>query len=143
MLTIFLFMLLMMAVVVVLAAIGNHWNRKRDAAKKALMSPQERETYDQAKKQQAALSRARAEESARDVRLTGVYGNKSPQMLCPHCQVRGSVRTRSVLRKKGVSGGKATAAVLTLGWSTLAVGLSRKEQETQAHCDNCDNNWHF
>jgi hypothetical protein len=54
MLTVFLFMLLILAVVVVLSAIGNHWNRKRDWAKKALMSPQERESYELAKKQQAA-----------------------------------------------------------------------------------------
>ena len=65
----------------------------------------------------------------------------NPSMACPHCQVVGKVRTIPVVRKKGLSGGKATAAVITGGFSVLAVGLSRKENVTQAHCDNCRNTW--
>jgi len=49
----------------------------------------------------------------------------------------------SVKRKKGVSGAKATGAILTLGWSLLATGLSRKEEITQAHCENCQATWDF
>jgi hypothetical protein len=64
-------------------------------------------------------------------------------MICPHCQSRGTVRTNQVKRKKGVSGGKATAAVLTGGLSILATGLSRKETVTEAHCTNCRNTWQF
>ena len=64
-------------------------------------------------------------------------------LICPHCQKRGSVTTKSVKRKKGISGAKATGAVLTLGWSILATGLSRKEQETEAHCSSCDTTWYF
>jgi hypothetical protein len=41
-------------------------------------------------------------------------------------------------REAGVSGGKATGAILTLGTSLLAKGLSRKEEVTEAHCCNCD-----
>lgn len=65
------------------------------------------------------------------------------QIICPHCQFRGFVKTTPVLRKKGVSGGKATAALLTGGISLLAVGLSRKEAETEAHCSNCGSRWHY
>lgn len=71
------------------------------------------------------------------------YGHINPKMMCPHCNVVGKVRTRSVTQKKGISGGKATAAVVTAGISMLATGLSRKESMTQAHCTNCKNTWFF
>ena len=67
----------------------------------------------------------------------------SPAMICPHCQIRGSVSTRKTTRKKGISGGKATGALLTGGVSLLATGLSRKEKETEAHCASCHQTWHF
>jgi hypothetical protein len=66
-----------------------------------------------------------------------------PAMVCPHCQVKGRVQTREVRAKKGISGGKATAAVLTAGVSMLATGLSRKEVVTEARCANCDSRWTF
>jgi hypothetical protein len=65
------------------------------------------------------------------------------QMICPHCQMRGKVTTRPTFRKAGISGGKATAAVLTAGFSLLATGLSRKEQFTEARCSNCGSVWCF
>ena len=64
-------------------------------------------------------------------------------MICPHCQAKGNVTTERVKVKKGVSGEKATAAVLTGGVSILATGLSRKEELTKAYCRNCGNVWHF
>lgn len=64
-------------------------------------------------------------------------------MVCPHCQSKGTVTTERVKMKKGVSGTKATAAVLTGGVSILATGLSRKEALTRAHCTSCGNTWHF
>ena len=63
------------------------------------------------------------------------------QMVCPHCQVRGQVHTKRVKIKRGISGGKATGAVLTAGFSILATGLSRKEAATQATCNNCRVTW--
>lgn len=71
------------------------------------------------------------------------FGSLNTKLVCPHCQSKNCVRTKSVDRKKGISGGKAVGAVLTLGWSILAVGLSRKEHLTQAHCDNCNSTWDF
>lgn len=68
---------------------------------------------------------------------------KSNAMVCPHCQSKGTVRTKQVKQKKGISGGKATAAVLTGGLSVLATGLSRKEKATEAHCTRCGNTWYF
>jgi hypothetical protein len=62
-------------------------------------------------------------------------------IICPHCQTQGAVTSRLVKQKKGVSGAKATGAVLTLGWSMLATGLSRKEQATELRCGNCRMRW--
>jgi hypothetical protein len=64
------------------------------------------------------------------------------QIVCPHCQVAGHVRATQTKVKKGVSGGKATGALLTGGLSMLATGLSRKETVTQMHCTNCNVTWH-
>ena len=71
------------------------------------------------------------------------WGTVNPAIICPQCQTTGRVSTLLTKRKKGVSGAKATGAVLTLGWSLLATGLSRKEQVTQAHCGNCSSTWDF
>lgn len=65
------------------------------------------------------------------------------QMVCPHCQTKGTVATKQVKVKQGISGGKATGAVLTAGFSILATGLSRKQTVTEAHCRNCGMTWHF
>ena len=67
----------------------------------------------------------------------------NPHMKCPHCDTKGQVATKKVGLKKGVSGGKAVAGLLTGGVSLLAVGLSRKEESTQASCGKCGNVWHF
>jgi transcription elongation factor Elf1 len=66
-----------------------------------------------------------------------------PQMVCPHCQTKGSVSTSRTKVKQGISGAKATGAVLTAGFSILATGLSRKQKFTQARCSNCGAEWLF
>jgi len=71
------------------------------------------------------------------------YGHRVTAMLCPHCATKGGVRTKPVTLKKGISGGKATAAIFTGGLSLFATGLSRKEENTQAHCSKCGNTWTF
>lgn len=67
--------------------------------------------------------------------------DRQAQVVCPHCQTRGSVTARQVRRKKGVSGGKATGALLTGGVSMLATGLSRKESSREMSCSNCGTTW--
>lgn len=74
---------------------------------------------------------------------TKEHGPLSAQMICPHCQSGGKVHTKPITNKKGVSGGKATGALLTGGISLLATGLSRKEISTQAFCENCQSKWQF
>ncbi len=72
---------------------------------------------------------------------SAIWGALNDKILCPHCQSQGFVHTKGIKQKKGVSGGKATAAILTGGVSLLATGLSRKENRLQAHCSNCDVTW--
>jgi|ERR1017187_7312271 cbb3-type cytochrome oxidase subunit 3 len=76
-------------------------------------------------------------------RFADDYGTLRPPMVCPHCQAVGTVYCKAVERKKGVSGAKATGALLTAGVSLLVVGLSRKETDTQAHCGRCESTWFF
>jgi hypothetical protein len=71
------------------------------------------------------------------------WGPVNRVMICPHCQSKGQVRTKNVARKKGVSGSKATAAILTGGLSLLFTGLSQEDNQTEAHCCNCNNTWEF
>ena len=65
------------------------------------------------------------------------------KIICPHCTVKGKVCTSPVKAKKGISGGKATGALLTGGLSVFATGLSRKENQTSARCLNCGSRWAF
>jgi hypothetical protein len=71
------------------------------------------------------------------------WGPLNAELVCPHCTLRGHVRTKEVYRKSGISGAKATGALLTGGLSVLATGLSRKDRVTQAHCMNCGSTWVF
>lgn len=86
---------------------------------------------------------AKENQKKAESKILVLYGPINTAMVCPHCQTKGKIRTKSIERKTGVSGGKATAAVLTGGVSILATGLSRKEDRTQAHCDECENTWTF
>ena len=100
--------------------------------KVSLMSPEERAKYEHDRQ---VTSANRSAELA--------YGSINPQMICPHCQYKNCVRTMQIKKKAGISGGKATAAILTGGVSMLATGLSRKDKLTQAHCGNCNSTWSF
>jgi len=71
------------------------------------------------------------------------HEDRDLKIVCPHCQLRGGVTTKPVKLKKGISGAKATGALLTGGLSVLATGLSRKEDTTEAKCSNCGSVWHF
>jgi hypothetical protein len=103
-------------------------SQKVEDEKLARMSPEERKDY--------RLKRLHDNVKQK-------WGATNSEFVCPHCQTKGMVTTKKVERKKGVSGGKAAAAVITGGVSVLATGLSRKERMTQAHCMNCHNTWDF
>lgn len=63
-------------------------------------------------------------------------------LRCPHCGAVGRIKTKRVKQKAGVSGAKATGAVLTAGFSVLATGLSRKQDVTEMRCKSCKMVWH-
>lgn len=65
----------------------------------------------------------------------------NPAIRCPFCEAVGTVRTRRVRVRAGIHGGKATAALFTGGLSLLLTGLSRMEEKTELHCDNCGMTW--
>lgn len=75
------------------------------------------------------------------VKLAEHRAPASPHIVCPHCLTRGTVKVTSARRKQGISGGKATAALFTLGTSTLATGLSRKVSVSHMHCETCGMSW--
>ena len=81
--------------------------------------------------------------TGKDVNPKTVHADGNSKIFCPQCRTGGYVITRRVKAKKGISGGKATGAVLSLGISILATGLSRKEMVTQAACTNCKSQWTF
>jgi hypothetical protein len=83
------------------------------------------------------------EERKKSSNMIKKWGTLNSELICPHCQAKGMVHTKHVEIKKGISGAKATGAILTAGVSLLATGLSRKEGQTQAHCENCSSTWIF
>jgi hypothetical protein len=122
---------------------GNLALARKEKEKRAAMSPQQLQEYVQNEKAIAEIGRRAQEERQQKARDTFNFGDVNSAMVCPHCNSKGQIRTKSVVNKKGVSGGKATAALLTGGVSLLATGLSRKEQATQAWCGTCRNQWCF
>jgi hypothetical protein len=71
------------------------------------------------------------------------HGGLNNKIICSQCGENGCVHTKSASKKAGISGGKATAALLTGGISLLGFGLSRKEKVTEAYCGNCKSTWYF
>lgn len=67
--------------------------------------------------------------------------SKADKIVCPHCQTAGQVEVYLMQRKKGISGGKATGALMTGGISMFATGLSRKENVRNLRCGNCGVTW--
>ena len=63
---------------------------------------------------------------------------RQAQIVCPHCQVPGHVTRTLAQRKQGVSGGKATGAIVTGGASLFLTGLSRKQLVTEMTCVSPD-----
>lgn len=131
-------------------------NKKDEQTEFSLMTPDEKSEYilkqksefllqqqKQLKKEALNLKVQELRKKSQEQRTVNQYGQINPVMVCPHCQTTGLIRTINITHKAGVSGAKATASILTGGLSLLVVGLSRKEEATQAHCDSCNNTWLF
>jgi uncharacterized protein YbaR (Trm112 family) len=70
-----------------------------------------------------------------------IVGTPNPELVCPHCHTRGEISVRSMTYKNGLSGAKATSALLTGGLSLPVTGLSRKVQGTELTCHHCKLTW--
>jgi hypothetical protein len=66
---------------------------------------------------------------------------RAHRLNCPHCQGIGTVTVATVTKKKGVSTGKATAALLTGGISLIGTGLAKKGEVSQLTCGACGISW--
>lgn len=82
-------------------------------------------------------------EEAKALREAEQFGPLNPHVVCSQCNTTGKCRVKPIDKKVGVSGGKATAAILTGGVSLLATGLSRKEKVSQVTCGHCKCSWQF
>ena len=115
-----------------------------EAARAALLEDRLAAEQKAAQRREERLVAAKAEADRRQAELlTLLRGPVNQAMICPHCQSKGTVRTKRVSQKKGISGAKATGALLTGGFSLLATGLSRHEGATEAYCTHCKNQWVF
>lgn len=113
--------------------------RRADEEHVASLPPEEAERL----REERRLEAKRVADRRHETRMNLQQGSINPALICPHCQKKGAVRTKPIKKKVGISGGKATAAVLTGGVSMLATGLSRKEAMTQASCGKCGSKWAF
>lgn len=135
--------LVFLGLIIIIATYGNRRLAKQQKVRLASMSPTEREAFLENEKKLIEGKQKEDEERACAGREQWDHGALNPAMVCPHCAIKGKVRTMRVTEKRGVSGGKATAALLTGGFSMLLIGLSRKEKGTRAYCGNCKNQWIF
>ncbi len=99
--------------------------------------------YANTDKGKKAIEEIEKQEKKQEEKQKQLKVNMDKKILCPHCQEKGHVTTQKIKKKKGISGAKATGAVLTAGLSTLATGLAKKEDVTEAKCTNCGQVWHY
>ena len=130
-----MFIITVITGVIVIIIVTGFVSKQNRRERIALMTPEEKQKHLEEKNFRLAETNQR--------KLEIEYGAIYTAMICPHCQIKGKVYAKPIKLKKGVSGAKATGAILTGGLSILAVGLSRKEANTQAHCDNCNSTWIF
>jgi len=83
----------------------------------------------------------KADEGIWNQHIRNKHGPINRMLLCPHCGVKGKIHVKSTTQKRGIDGGKATAAVFTCGLSMLLTGLSRMEKANKLYCESCEMSW--
>ena len=63
-----------------------------------------------------------------------LFGKINEDLVCPHCQTRGTVRTKGVMRTE-TSEGKIGGILTTKTTNTTS------HFATQRHCDKCNSTW--
>ena len=90
------------------------------------MSPDERAAYDK----RIEADRLEKETEA----FLFLYGQVSPELICPHCQKKGSVHSKSYT-KSNVIKGKVGGVLKT------DINMSQVESGVQRFCRNCGTKW--
>lgn len=63
------------------------------------------------------------------------------QLVCPHCQTKGKIKTQRVKRAKRKTATRMLFGAATFGGSLAATGVSKKATVTACHCRNCGMQW--
>lgn len=75
------------------------------------------------------------------------HADSDAEMVCPHCQAKGSVTTKAIKRDGSLSLAKATVAapiaICTIGLAAPLLSVHHRQKLTQAHCAKCGATWTF
>lgn len=80
-------------------------------------------------------------EELEECRMRREWGILHPIYACPHCHKKGFVRTKPVRREGLLGSARTSGLVFAGGWPLLGIGVTMKEETTQAHCMNCNFTW--
>lgn len=90
------------------------------------MSPDERAAYDK----KIEDDRLRRENEA----FLFLHGQVNPELICPHCQKKGNVHSKSYVKNKVVKG-KVGGILKT------DINMSQAESGVERCCNNCGSQW--
>jgi hypothetical protein len=65
------------------------------------------------------------------------FGERRPQIICPHCQTIGQVRTTAIKKKAGISGGKTAVAVSEAGGDNVQDRITMRSRGGGRLCRVC------
>ena len=123
-----LFVLLLVAFVVWILYIISESNERARELKEmiAKMSPDERAAYDK----KIEDDRLQREKEA----FIFVHGEVNHELICPHCQKKGTVHSKNYTENK-VSKGKVGGILKT------NINMSQAESGIRRRCNNCGSQW--
>ncbi|MDD2609398.1 MAG: hypothetical protein PHX60_06825 [Giesbergeria sp.] len=87
------------------------------------MNPEERKKYIE------ELQRKKHEKY-----LQNAFGCTNPKLICPHCQIQGTIRAKSEKRLLSTTG--KIGGILKTNTTSTTI-----QHVTQHHCDNCGSTW--
>jgi len=105
------------------------WSSLSDGAEKNRLSRLSASEQDLYTARKDAMRVAQNEMLARH-RAIDMYGLPNANLVCPHCQTKGSVRSKS-----------AEEVTSTRVVPIIGNNIKARKKVTQMHCDNCDTTW--
>nr|WP_320131696.1 hypothetical protein [uncultured Holophaga sp.] len=118
---------------------------QEEADRFASLSEDERNAYKRQLEQERAERAERLRQAAKETEEQERWGKVNAVMICPHCQVKGGIRTKQISTPGSLAPKKAAKAALIGGAVGVLVAGMRTEDvtHTQAHCSQCTNTWVF